>query len=68
MSIGQVRVWFPEGPSHVVALLEEPKRGKELAAVGILKGAWVVSDVRASDDPSTPADVWVEDARSDAKE
>jgi hypothetical protein len=33
--IGQARIWFPDGRTHVVPLLEEPKRGAELRALGV---------------------------------
>jgi hypothetical protein len=59
MAIGQVRVWLPDGKSRVVPLLEEPRRGLALAALGIARH-WVVSDLRTSGDPDVLFDVWVE--------
>jgi hypothetical protein len=66
MAMGRVRIWFPDGPSHVVPLLEEPRRGEVLVATGVRKGAWVVSDLRASQSLDAPVDVWVEAAPSDS--
>jgi hypothetical protein len=63
MAMGRVRIWFPDGPSHVVPLLEEPRRGEVLVATGVRKGAWVVSDLRASGNFDVPFDVWVEAAQ-----
>jgi hypothetical protein len=66
MAMGRVRVWFPDGPSHVVPLLEQPRRGEVLVATGVRKGAWVVSDLRASESSDAPVDVWVEAVPSDS--
>ena len=68
MAIGRVRIWFPDGPSHVVPLLEEPRRGEALVATGVRKGAWVVSDLRATNDVAAPVDVWVEAAPIDSED
>jgi hypothetical protein len=43
-----------------VPLLEEPKRGSVLTALGIARDAWVVVDLRQSDDVELLYDVWVE--------
>lgn len=67
MTMGRVRIWFPDGPSHVVPLLEEPRRGETLVATGVRKGAWVVSDLRASESVGAPVDVWVEAATTDSE-
>jgi hypothetical protein len=66
MAMGRVRIWFPDGPSHVVPLLEQPRRGEVLVATGVRKGAWVVSNLRASESIDAPVDVWVEAALSDS--
>jgi hypothetical protein len=66
MAMGRVRIWFPDGPSHVVPLLEAPRRGEVLVATGVRKGAWVVSDLRASQSLDAPVDGWVEAASSDS--
>jgi hypothetical protein len=60
MAIGQGRVWFPDGRTHIVPLLERPKHGVELSALGIRLKAWLVADVRAGDNGDVLFDVWVE--------
>jgi hypothetical protein len=62
MAIGQARVWLPDGRTRVVPLLEQPKRGSKLAALGTVKGAWVVVDLRASGDAGLLYDIWIEAA------
>jgi hypothetical protein len=59
----QARVWFPDGRAHVVPLRAEPRRGHELIALGVRKGAWIVEDMRANGNRDTPYDVWVQSAR-----
>jgi hypothetical protein len=58
--IGQVRVWLPDGRTRIVPLLEQPRRGARLVALGIVLGAWVVVDLRGSDEIDLLYDVWVE--------
>lgn len=60
MAIGQVRVWYPDGRAHIVPLLETPKRGAELNALGVRPKRWVVGDVRAGHNGDVLFDVWVE--------
>jgi hypothetical protein len=60
--IGQVRVWLPDGRTRIVPLLEQPRRGEKLSALGIVANAWVVVDLRASDETDLLYDVWVEAA------
>jgi hypothetical protein len=51
---------LPDGRTRVVPLLEEPKRGSVLTALGIARDAWVVVDLRRSEDADVLYDVWVE--------
>ncbi len=60
VAIGQVRVWFPDGRTHIVPLLERPRHGVELSALGVRRNAWVVADVRAGHNGDVLFDVWVE--------
>jgi hypothetical protein len=62
MAIGQARIWFPDGRAHVVPLLEQPKHGLELRALGVRPNAWIVADVRTSENGDLLYDVWVEAA------
>ncbi len=62
MAIGQARVWLPDGRTRIVPLVEQPKRGSKLSALGIVKDAWVVVDLRVSNDIDLLYDVWVEAA------
>jgi hypothetical protein len=58
--IGQVRVWLPDGRTRIVPLLEQPIRGARLVALGIVANAWVVVDLRVSDEIDLLYDVWLE--------
>jgi hypothetical protein len=60
--IGQVRVWLPDGRTRIVPLLEQPRRGANLSPLGIVANAWVVVDLRVSDETDLLYDVWVEAA------
>jgi hypothetical protein len=42
-----------------VPLLEQPKHGDELRALGVRPKAWVVADVRAGDNRDLLYDIWV---------
>jgi hypothetical protein len=61
MSIRRVRVWLPDGGTRTVPLLEEPRRGMTLKALGMREG-WKVSDLGESNDPDLDYGVWVEAA------
>jgi hypothetical protein len=53
---------LPDGRTRVVPLLEQPQRGCKLVALGMVRNAWVVVDLRASGDVDVLYDIWVEAA------
>jgi hypothetical protein len=62
MAIGRGRIWFPDGRVYIVPLLEHPKHGVELHALGVRPHAWVVTDMRPNGNGDLLYDVWVEAA------
>jgi hypothetical protein len=53
---------LPDGRTRIVPLLEQPRRGANLSALGIVANAWVVVDLRVSDETDLLYAVWVEAA------
>jgi hypothetical protein len=53
---------LPDGRTRIVPLLEQPRPGAKLSALGIVANAWVVVDLRVSDETDLLYDVWVEAA------